>query len=344
MNVLRPLLILAVVVGACFLSTAYSEHHSGSNEDAFNFLYGHVTPAVLVLGGHDEGPETGTGIDAEPGAHGGHDEAAGEEAAHAAPVENPLLAITLPRALQSFDGDRDLENGVQLVLYNLQIFQVAAVLLILLAFSGVPRYLRTGEGDAISRLFAGMCVAIRDEMVRPAIGERDGDRFLPFFLSLFFFILFMNVMGLVPGSATATASIFVTAAMALITLLAMLGCGMAAQGPVAYWKNLVPHVPGWLWPLMFFVEVIGVFIKPFALMIRLFANMTGGHLVVLSLMGLIFFFAGVEFSKIGYAVSPVVVAFGVFIMIIEGFVALLQAYIFTQLSIIFVGASIHPQH
>jgi F-type H+-transporting ATPase subunit a len=106
----------------------------------------------------------------------------------------------------------------------------------------------------------------------------------------------------------------------------------------------VPHVPLALWPLMFIVEVLGLFVKPFALMIRLFANLTGGHLVVLSFMGLIFMFAGVESSAMGYAVAPMGVGFAVFIMIIEAFVAMLQAYIFTQLSIMFVGASVHPEH
>ena len=116
------------------------------------------------------------------------------------------------------------------------------------------------------------------------------------------------------------------------------------QGPLAFWKNLVPHVPAWLWPLMFVVELLGLLVKPAALMIRLFANLTGGHLVVLSFMGLIFFFAGASHSAMGYGVAPVAIAFAAFIMIIEAFVALLQAYIFTQLSILFVGASVHPDH
>jgi F-type H+-transporting ATPase subunit a len=113
---------------------------------------------------------------------------------------------------------------------------------------------------------------------------------------------------------------------------------------VAYWKHLVPHVPIAIWPIMFVVEFVGILVKPFALMIRLFANMTGGHMVVLSFMGLIFFFAGVEHSAMGYAVAPIAVGFAAFILIIEAFVALLQAYIFTQLSILFVGASVHPEH
>jgi F-type H+-transporting ATPase subunit a len=175
-----------------------------------------------------------------------------------------------------------------------------------------------------------------------------GAKFLPYILSLFFFILFMNLMGLVPGAATATASVFVTAALALLTLVVMLVGGMIAQGPVKYWMTLVPHVPWWIWPLMFVVELVGILVKPFALMIRLFANMTGGHMVVLSFMGLLFLVDFMVGRTAGHgwtwAASPLLIGFAVFIMIIEAFVALLQAYVFTMLSVMFIQASIHPEH
>ena len=319
---MRALAIAAVVILTCFVSVTWSAHHPATNDRAFDALYRHLEPAPLVK------------------ASGEH---AGEGHADDHAVE-PLLEIPLPASLAVFDWNQDAADGAAIVFTNLQLFQIASVLVVLLAFSGVPRYLRTGKGDAVTRLMAGFCLWVRDEMVVPVMGKELGHRFLPFFLSIFFFILFMNLMGLVPGAATPTASIFVTAALALITLLSMIGCGMVAQGPLAFWRNLVPHVPWWLWPLMFLVELLGLFVKPFALMIRLFANMTGGHLVVLSFVGLIFFFAGTEFSAAGYGIAPVAVAFAVFIMIIEAFVALLQAYIFAQLSIIFVGASIHPEH
>jgi len=323
---LRSILILAVVVSACFVCVKYSEHHTGTNTEAFELLYKHVEPAMLIEPHHEPVEHSHDG-----GAAHSHDSG-----------PHPLIAVPLP-AFLGFFGDNRLEEPT-LVASNLQIFQIAAVLLIFIAFSGVPGYLRTGKGDAVTRFLTGFCMWIRDEVVRPVMGEKDGDRFLPLFLAIFFFILFMNVMGLVPGSVTATANIYVTAALAIITLLTMIGCGMAAQGPIAFWKNLVPHVPLAMWPLMFIIELMGLLIKPFALTVRLFANMMGGHLVVLSFMGLIFYFAGPDMSKMGYAVSPFAIGFGVFIMIIEAFVAMLQAYIFTQLSVIFVGASIHPEH
>jgi len=309
---LRPLAMLALIVGAIWVGLNFVPHHA--DENPFKQLYAHLMAAPLVTNPHAE-----------------H----GEEQHFAL----SLNASFLPAAID-LDPHTD---GTQLVATNLQLFQVISVLLVLIAFSGVARHVRTGGGDWMSRRMSGFALWVRDEMVYPAMGPELGRKFLPWFLTLFFFVLFMNLLGLLPGGATATASIFVTAALALVTLLSMLICGMVAQGPIAYWKNLVPHVPLVLWPLMFAVEVIGVLVKPFALMVRLFANMTGGHMVVLSFMGLIFFFAA-KSATIGWAVSPVAVGFAVFIMIIEAFVALLQAFIFTQLSILFVSASVHPEH
>ncbi len=342
MNFLRPILALVVVFGACLISKEYSEHHS--NENVFQQLYLHLVPAKLVShSSHADDHGAGSHVDAEShmeeGASAGH--AADEHASGDA-----LLALPLPAFLGFFDPSAGHGPDAHPMLYatNLQVFQLASVLLILILLSGIPKYLRTGQGDYLTKLFTGFAMYIRDEMVVPVMGKKTAQTYLPYFLSMFFFILFMNLMGLVPWSATATASIFVTAALAAITLASMVICGMVVQGPLAFWKNLVPHVPAALWPLMFVVELVGLIVKPFALMIRLFANMTGGHMVVLSFMGLIFFFGQSMGDTMGYAVSPVAIGFAVFIMIIESFVALLQAYIFTQLSILFVNASIHPEH
>lgn len=229
--------------------------------------------------------------------------------------------------------------------WNIQFFQVLAVLLIFAAFAGVARAVRQDTGGRRSRVLAGWVAWIRDEMVYPNLGEHHGRRLLPLFLSIFFFIVFMNAFGLVPFGVAATGSVFVTAAMATLTLLCMIGGGMMVQGPLKFWKNLIPHgLPAWVLPIMVIVEVIGLLVKPFALTIRLFANMTGGHLVLLSFMGLIFYFGTYMGTAAGFAITPVGVGMGVFMMILEAFVALLQAYIFTLLSIIFVGMCLHPEH
>ena len=160
--------------------------------------------------------------------------------------------------------------------WNFQWFQLGAALLVFLAFAPVRRSIRQGGSGVVGKVLAGWVTWIRDEMVYPNMGEKTGRKFLPFFLSLFFFILFMNLFGLIPAGATATASVYVCAALAVITLSMMLIGGMIVQGPIKFWVSLVPHgVPGWLLPLIFPLEIIGLVIKPIALTVRLAANMTG---------------------------------------------------------------------
>lgn len=338
---IRPLLMLLTVLGACFITVTYSEHHA-PGKTPFETLYMHLVPAPMVTGhGEDHSDEAGEEQHSD-GTPGEHEAAADGEHEQAGHGDASYLRVAIPGFLGVFDYDKT-DEGTHLVVYNLQVFQLAAILLILIGFSGVARYLKTGEGDRISRTLAGFCDYIRDEIVYPNVGKEHGAKLLPLFFSVFFFILFMNLCGLVPGSVTPTASLFVTAGLAMITFSVMVIGGMIVQGPVAYWKNLVPHVPLILWPLLFVVELIGLTVKPVALTIRLFANMTGGHMVVLSFMGLIFFF-GMQTAAIGYASAPVAIGFAVFIMIIEGFVAFVQAYVFTVLSAIFVGLSLHPEH
>ncbi len=329
---IRAFLMLATLVAACFASYTYSPHHKSTPDTLFTTLYMHVLPAALVA------PSESHVHEQEGAPSGDHATAEGEEHGH----HTPLFSLPLPGFLAAFDGDPKRE-GAQLVVYNLQIFQLAALVMLLLAFSGVPDYLRTGKGDRVTALAAGFCLWVRDDLVEASMGKELGRKFLPLMMFLFFFIAAQNLMGLAPMSATPTASIFVTCALALVTFVIMIVGGIVAQGPVAFVKHLVPDVPLLLWPLLFVIELAGLFIKPVALMIRLFANMTGGHLVVLSFTALVFLFAG-SFGTVGIALSPIWVGFAVFIMIIEAFVALVQAYIFTMLSALFIGASIHPEH
>lgn len=345
MSILRPLAMLAVLVGACFLTHRHTPHHTASEESLFSTMFMHVIPAPVVGAHGDEAHGTHGEIDHSEGDAAEHAGDHADDHGHDHHHAEPALHIGLPAFLGGFDGHPGKE-GHQLVVYNLQIFQFAALLMILIGFSGVPTYLRTGQGDTTSKLMAGFCLWVRDDLVEPAMGKELSNRFLPFMMFIFFFIMFMNVMGLTPASVTPTASIFVTGALAFITFSTMIIGGMIAQGPVAFFKNLVPHVPLILWPLMFVIELTGLFLKPAALMIRLFATMTGGHLVVLSFLALIFLFgpfAGNSMAK-AVAISPAWVGFSVFVMIIEAFVALVQAYIFTLLSSLFISASIHPEH
>ncbi|MEW6751744.1 MAG: F0F1 ATP synthase subunit A [Candidatus Latescibacterota bacterium] len=206
------------------------------------------------------------------------------------------------------------------------------VVLLLVAFRK-PRLVPSG----LSNLFESLTVFVRDEIVLPSMGER-GKPYLPYLLTAFFFILTCNLSGLVPYVATPTGNISVTAGLALCTLALMFIAGIANNGPVGYVRSLVPHgIPLWLLPIMIVVELLSLFGRPFALCIRLFANMLAGHVIILSLIGMIFMFQTL-------AVAPVSVSFSAGIYLLEIFVALIQAYIFTLLSALFIGMAAHPEH
>ncbi len=184
-----------------------------------------------------------------------------------------------------------------------------------------------------------MITFIRDEIAIPNIGEKKAHRFMPYLLTVFFFILINNLMGLVPPfipfGANVTGNITVTMVLALFTFFIT-----QFSGTRDYWRHIfaVPGVPVWLIPVMIPIEVIGMFTKPFALMIRLFANITAGHIIILSLVSLIFIFETV-------VVASVSVPFVLFMNILEILVAFLQAYVFTLLSALFIGlAAKQHQH
>jgi F-type H+-transporting ATPase subunit a len=183
---------------------------------------------------------------------------------------------------------------------------------------------------------------IRDELAIPNFHDK-ADRYLPYLWTLFFFILFCNLLGLVPGSATATANLSVTAGLAVISFFAIHFVGVRENGLVHYLRSIVPPVPAWLWPILFVVEVVGIFTKPFALAVRLWANMNGGHIIILVLLGFIFMVKNAALFVKGPVVG-VSVAAAVAIYFLEIFVALLQAYVFTFLTAVFIGMAAHPEH
>ncbi len=182
---------------------------------------------------------------------------------------------------------------------------------------------------------------IRDEIVLPNMGSR-GAGYVGYFATLFFFILIMNLIGLVPYGATATGNLAVTGGLALTTFVLINFSGIREQGLVGYFSHLVPKgIPGWLYPLMFPIEVLGLFIKTFALCIRLFANMIAGHIVILVFISFIFIFGSFG-TAVGLGVAPVSVGLVLFTMLLELLVAFLQAYVFVMLTAIFTGAAMHP--
>ncbi len=223
---------------------------------------------------------------------------------------------------------------------------IAATLLSLMLIVAARASRRDTEAEGRSKGFGGameaLALYLRNEVVLPNVGHH-GEKYVPFALTLFFFILFMNLLGMIPFGATATGNISVTATLAIITFIMVEAAGMRANGvgylnTMFYWNNDLPVV---MRPIMFLVmspvEMIGKLTKPFALAIRLFANMTAGHIVLLALIGLVF-----SFQSWLLAPAPLVMALA--ISVLELFVAFLQAFIFTLLASVFIGQVREAHH
>ncbi|MGE5411309.1 MAG: F0F1 ATP synthase subunit A [Clostridiales bacterium] len=228
--------------------------------------------------------------------------------------------------------------GMDLSITRHVVFMWFALILLIVIFSSVAKnYKKSLVPKGFSNLMELLVVFVRDEIIRPTIGK-GYEKFLPYLLTVFFFILIGNFIGLIPYCATFPSNISVTATLAAISFFVIQAGGIRKNGLFGYFKGLVPHgVPFWLLPVMFVVEILGLLTKPFALAIRLFANMTAGHIVILALLGLIFIL------KTPF-VAPVSIAFALFIYLLEILVALIQAYIFTMLSSLFIGMAVHQEH
>jgi len=206
---------------------------------------------------------------------------------------------------------------------------VAGIILIVAAVSSARKYRRSPVPSGFASALETIVIFVRDDIVLDTMGSA-GLKYLPYLITTFLFILIMNLLGLVPYGVTSTTNIAVTGGLAFISLVMIQVAAIREQGVKAYFKHLTGGVPWYLWPIMVPTELVGMFTKPFALCLRLFANMNGGHMVVLSFIGLIFIFKS-------YLVSPVPVLFAVGISLLEIIVALLQAYIFTILTALFMG-------
>lgn len=246
------------------------------------------------------------------------------------------------------------ETGNVVKPFDLSINKVSAaimiivILLIVIVMSVKAAYKRR-ENEAphgLQSLVELMVVFVRDDIARPMIGEKY-ERFLPYLLTLFFFIFFSNCMGLIPffpAGANVTGCLAVTAVLAVITFFIT-----NISGNKHYWIDIfnTPGVPAWLkiFPLMPIVELVGVFTKPIVLMIRLFANMTAGHIVILGFVVIIFIISNIMSIGVGAGVSVVSVLFSVFISLLECLVAYIQAFVFTMLSALYIGMAVQePKH
>ncbi|MGF1533097.1 MAG: F0F1 ATP synthase subunit A [Bernardetiaceae bacterium] len=217
----------------------------------------------------------------------------------------------------------------------LSMFLAAALLIFLM--TQVAKGYQKNKGKApkgVQSLFEPVIETLINDMIRPNLGEKSYQRYVPFILTLFFFILFNNLLGLIPTGANASGNIAFTLTLAAFTLLAVL---FSATGH--YWKHMfaMPGVPPFVLIILTPIEIAGFFIRPAVLMIRLFANITGGHTIILSLMGLIFIFKSVF-------VGIPATLFAVVMMFLELFVAFLQAYIFALLSTLYIGQALEDGH
>jgi F-type H+-transporting ATPase subunit a len=215
---------------------------------------------------------------------------------------------------------------------------IVALLMLWIFISVAKSYKkRPGRPAGLQALMEPMILFVKNDLVIPNVGEHKADKYLPYLLTVFFFILFCNLLGLVPfflGGANITGNIAVTFTLALFTMIFI---NVFANRN--YWKHIfsTPGVPIWLYPIMIPVELIGIVIKPFALMIRLFANITAGHIIVLSLVSIIFIFKSA-------VMASVAIPLGLFMSVLEILVAFLQAYVFTLLSALFIGMSVQQDH
>lgn len=225
---------------------------------------------------------------------------------------------------------------------------ILAGLLLVWLFVAVARGYKKNEGQAPSGVQSFMepfFTFIRDEVTVPMIGEKHYERFQPFIMTLFFFILFCNLLGLVPffpGSANITGNLAVTGTLAIFTFIVT-----NINGNAHYWEHVfwMPGIPGWVKVILTPVEILSLFIKPFSLMIRLFANITAGHIIILSLIGLMFLF-GDNGQNVGGAAAGGIVGglFTAFMNLIEFLVAFLQAFIFAILSASYIGQAVDEGH
>ncbi len=220
---------------------------------------------------------------------------------------------------------------------------IAVTLLIVIILASAKKYKVRGTAapHGMQSLIEMLVLHVRDGIVEPILG-RNTNRFLPYLLTLFFFIFFCNILGLIPifpAGANITGNIAVTAILALITFFIT-----NFNGNKHYWKDIfwTPGVPSWLkvFPLMPIVELVGVFTKPIVLMIRLFANMTAGHIVILGFVVIIFILSNSLGMAVGGAVSVVSVIFAVFISLLECLVAYIQAFVFTMLSALYISMAV----
>jgi F-type H+-transporting ATPase subunit a len=256
---------------------------------------------------------------------------------------NPLLPVA-PAPLFTFF------IGHWRIAVSNHMFMVSVSMLVLLIFIPLVSRSKGMVPKGLQNLLESICSFLREEMVKPVLGKNT-DRYIGFIWTLFFFILSLNLLGMVPlekiivlltgkenhFGGIATANIWVTGTMAIVTFFMTHIAGIKEQGFWRYIVNFAPPAPWWIMPLIYFLEIIAAFIRPFTLAIRLFANMIAGHIILATILGLILLFKN-------YGAAVAVLLGNLALSFLELLVALIQAYIFAFLSTIYIGFSVSPEH
>ncbi len=220
---------------------------------------------------------------------------------------------------------------------------ILSLILLVWLMSSVAKQYKKGQGiktapTGFQNAVEPVITFVRDEVAKPNLGGKY-EKFMPYLLTVFFFILINNLVGMVPGTANVTGNIAFTAMLGIISFLVIL-----FNTNKHFWLHIFnPPVPGFVKPIMTPVELLGIFTKPFALIIRLFANMLSGHIIILSFIILIFIFGAMN-QALGWGTSPLFVALACFIYLIEVLVAFIQAFIFTNLTAVFIGQAFESEH
>jgi F-type H+-transporting ATPase subunit a len=320
----------ALVLALLLLAPQEAAPHAPASPEAAASPSAHPSAAEEVHQALQAGAEDALGAPA-------HAPAAGHEEDHG-PAALLMHHVTDERwgHLQVGPFDLGLTKHLTFILV------AAAVLLVVLWLAK-----RSYGKDRVPRGWASfvetILVFIRDEIAEKNIGH-DGRAFVPLLASFFFFILFAALIGLIPRAATATGNFNVTLGLAFVSFVATQLAGIRKYGVVHHFAGMIPSgLPWFLVPIMIPVELLAMFARPFALTVRLFANMIAGHMVITTLLLLIPMMAKVS-TFMGVAMIPVSLGLGLFIMFLELLVAFLQAFIFTLLSSIFIGMAAHPAH
>jgi len=254
--------------------------------------------------------------------------------------------ILIPQPFAELKNLYEKVPGSGFAISRFMILELGVAIFMVVAFTWLANRIAGGERPKgrIANMMEAFLAYIKEQVAEPAIGQHDAGKFIPLLWTIFFFVLFSNLLGMFPWVGNPTASFAVTTALAFVTFATGIVMGSIKLGIIGFWKNQVPHMDLPMWmavviiPALWLIEVFGLLIKHAVLAIRLLANMVAGHLVLLGIMGIGVAAAG---TTAWYVAAPVSVVGSALFSLLELMVAFLQAYIFTFLSALFIGAAVH---